>query len=293
MAISKKMINANALAEQMNIFHCPICSSAMLLRDYAQMVCEKNHSFDLSKQGYVNLAPQAHATKYDRALFEARKTIMTSGFFEPVLNRLIELIETNTNAQPTLRLLDAGSGEGSHLSYITTNLKAKVAGVGIDLAKEGILAAAKDYPGNSWVVADLANCPFQAQTFDVLLNILSPANYKEFTRLLKEDGLLIKIVPEKDYLKQLRTIFYEDVEKEKEKEGNPVDSVSAHFKHVKTERITYDFPLDAELLKNLIRMTPLTWGASEEKVARALTSDIPLITIDFTIILATNENSFV
>lgn len=290
MAISKKMINANALAEQINVFRCPICSSTMVLKEYAQMVCEKNHSFDLSKQGYVNLAPQAHATKYDRALFEARKTIMTSGFFEPVLKRLIEFIETNKNALPTLRLLDAGSGEGSHLSYITTNLKGKVGGVGIDLAKEGILAAAKDYPGNSWIVADLANCPFQSQSFDVLLNILSPANYKEFTRLLKEDGFLIKIVPENDYLKQLRMIFYEDVEKEKE--GNPVDSVSTHFKHVKTERITYDFPLDTQLLENLIRMTPLTWGASTEKIEQALASKIPFVTIDFTMIIATNENSF-
>lgn len=291
MAISKKMMNVNALDEQIELFRCPICSLPVDLMDDARIVCEENHSFDLSKQGYVNLAPQAHATKYDRALFEARKTIMTSGFFEPVLKRLIEFIEVNTNALPTLRLLDAGSGEGSHLSYVTTNLKGEVAGVGIDLAKEGVLAAAKDYPGNSWVVADLANCPFQSQSFDILLNILSPANYKEFTRLLKEDGLLIKIVPEKDYLKQLRMIFYEDVEKEKE--GNPVDSVSAHFKHVKKERITYDFPLDTELLKNLIRMTPLTWGASEEKIEHALTSEMPFVTIDFTIILATNENSFV
>lgn len=85
-------------------------------------------------------------------------------------------------------------------------------------------------------------------------------------------------------------IFYEDVEKEKE--GNPVDSVSTHFKHVKTERITYDFPLDTQLLENLIRMTPLTWGASTEKIEQALASKIPFVTIDFTMIIATNENSF-
>lgn len=286
MAISKKMINANALAEQIDLFHCPICSSSMVLKDYAQLVCEKNHSFDLSKQGYVNLAPQAHVTKYDRTLFEARKRIMTSGYFQPVLNRLIELIETHANKKPILRMLDAGSGEGSHLAYLASNMEREIAGVGIDLAKEGVLAAAKDYPGNSWVVADLANCPFQEKAFDVLLNILSPANYKEFTRILKEDGLFIKIVPENAYLKQLRAIFYEDVEKEKE--GNPVDSVSAHFKNVTTERMTYDFPLDVDLLENLIRMTPLTWGASAEKIKQAKMSEIPFVTIDFTVIIATN-----
>ena len=59
---------------------------------------------------------------------------------------------------------------------------------------------------------------------------------------------------------------------------------------VKTERITYQFPLDQELLAKLIRMTPLTWGASEEKVNEALSIGIPSITIDFTIIIARRRN---
>lgn len=287
MEISKKMMNTNALVENIHLFRCPICSLSMDIKDHAQLVCEDNHSFDLSKQGYVNLAPQAHVTKYDRALFEARKTIMTSGFFQPVLDRLAVIIDAHTNGSQSSRILDAGSGEGSHLAYLLTELACEYKGVGIDLAKEGVLAAAKDYPGNSWVVADLASCPFQDDAFDVLLNILSPANYKEFKRILKEDGLFIKIVPEKDYLKQLRVIFYEDVEKGKE--GNPIDSVAAHFTNVQTERITYDFPLNQTLLENLIRMTPLSWGASAEKIEDALNSKMPFVTIDFTMIIGKSE----
>lgn len=288
MAISKKMMNIRALAEQMNNLSCPLCSLPVMLQDESRIVCEKNHSFDLSKQGYVNLAPQAHTTKYDRGLFEARKVMMTSGFFQPVLEKLVELIDSCMVGIEFPQILDAGCGEGSHLAYLTSHIKHKIAGVGIDLAKEGILAASKDYPGHSWLVADLANCPFQQASFDVVLNVLSPANYKEFTRILKEDGLFIKIVPENDYLKQLREIFYEDVVKEKE--GNPIESVSAYFTNIRTESVTYDFPLNAFLLENLIRMTPLTWGASEEKIASALTSEIPFVTIDFTIIIGTNTS---
>ena len=55
------------------------------MQDKSRLVCTDNHSFDLSKNGYVNLAPQAHVTKYDKSLFEARKTVMSSGFFDPVL----------------------------------------------------------------------------------------------------------------------------------------------------------------------------------------------------------------
>lgn len=287
MAISKKMMNTNALVENIKLFHCPICSTSIKLKDGSQFVCERDHSFDLSRQGYVNLALQAHVTKYNRTLFEARNKVMTSGYFQPVLDYLTMLIDEHVHSTEALKIVDAGSGEGSHLAYLVSNLETKVDGVGIDLAKEGILAAAKDYPGNSWLVADLANLPFQDRSFDVLLNILSPANYKEFTRVLKEDGLFIKIVPENDYLKQLRAIFYEDVEKEKER--NPVESVAAHFKNVKTERITYDFPLDSVLLESLIHMTPLAWGASAEKIERAITSEIPFVTVDFTIVVGKSE----
>lgn len=287
MAISKKAMNTQALEKNIELLMCPICSLQMQVVEDAKLVCEKNHSFDLSRQGYVNLAPQAHVTKYNQMLFEARNILMTNGFFDPLLERIVALLDTHFEHREGGIILDAGSGEGSHLAQILSELSStKVSGVGIDLAKEGVGAAAKNYPGNSWIVADLANCPFTDDAFDVLLNILSPANYGEFTRLIKEDGLFIKVVPEKDYLHQLRTIFYEEAERESE--GNPVERVAVSFQEVWTERVTYDFPLNSLLLESLIRMTPLTWGASEEKIESALSSNLPFVTIDFTMIIGKN-----
>ena len=75
-----------------HLFSCPVCSAQMELVDSSRLVCTENHSFDLSKQGYVNLAPQAHVTKYDKALFEARKTVIDSGFFNPLLDYITEVI---------------------------------------------------------------------------------------------------------------------------------------------------------------------------------------------------------
>ena len=124
--------------------------------------------------------------------------------------------------------------------------------VGIDLAKEGIATAAKEHPGNIWCVADLANCPFEDGAFDTILNILSPANYAEFTRLLKPDGLFIKVVPEKGYLKELRAIFYND-DTERQQDSEHVNRFAEQFELMKTERITYEFQLDRDLLAPLIR----------------------------------------
>lgn len=283
MTVSKKMMNAQNIEANEHLFSCPVCSARMELVDYSQLTCTENHSFDLSKQGYVNLAQQAHMTKYDQALFEARKTVIDSGFFNPLLDYVTENISVQISGEVDAVIVDAGCGEGSHLSAILSNLKENVTGVGIDLSKEGIIAAAKDHPGNIWAVADLANCPFQDAEFDVVLNVLSPANYAQFTRLLKPNGLFIKVVPESGYLKELRDVFYEGADRQSD--GDPVARIKEHFDTVKTQRITYDFPMDGELLATLIRMTPLTWGASDEKIAKALRIGIPTVTIDFTVII--------
>jgi 23S rRNA (guanine745-N1)-methyltransferase len=84
MTISKKMINAQVMDGNADLLRCPLCLSEMAMMDMSRLVCANNHSFDLSKNGYVNLAPQAHVTKYDQSLFEARKMVMTSGFFDGV-----------------------------------------------------------------------------------------------------------------------------------------------------------------------------------------------------------------
>src|SRR5699024_3874054 len=73
-----------------------------------------------------------------------------------------------------------------------------------DISKEGINLAAATYEEIFFLVADLAHSPFSADSFDTILNILSPSNYQEFKRILKPGGLLIKVVPGADYLKASR-----------------------------------------------------------------------------------------
>lgn len=67
----------------------------------------------------------------------------------------------------------------------------------------------------------MAKSPFGDQSFHIILNILSPSNYKEFKRLLVQDGLVIKVVPRPDYLKELREVLYDDMEKKSIKTMTP------------------------------------------------------------------------
>ncbi|WP_432361896.1 putative RNA methyltransferase [Sporosarcina sp. UB5] len=283
MKLTKKMQSALVIEENIQLLKCPICSAEMEMEEHARLVCENKHSFDLAKSGYVNLAPQAHSTKYDKSLFEARTAVMNSGYFEPVLENIIARLNGHLAEIERPVLLDAGCGEGTHLHVVHSQMPTGSVGVGIDLAKEGIVAASKAYTGIVWSVADLAAMPFADGSIDAILNILSPANYAEFDRLLKPGGMLIKVVPESGYLQELREVFYDG--KQQKEEADPVAKASEHFDAVETERVTYEFELPNGLLEPLIRMTPLTWGASEEKVREALEMGMNYITIDLRVIV--------
>lgn len=283
MKLTKKMQSALVMEKNRGLFKCPICSAEMEMEAHSRLHCRNLHSFDLAKSGYVNLAPQAHSTKYDKSLFEARTAVMSSGFFEPVLENIVARLADQLAGIECPVLLDAGCGEGTHLQRIHSRIGVEESvGVGIDLAKEGIAAASKAYPGIIWSVADLAAMPFADDSIDAIVNILSPANYMEFNRLLKPGGIIVKVVPESGYLQELRGAFY-DGSQQKE-ETDPVARFREQFDAVETERLTYQFELPEGLLAPLIRMTPLTWNASEARVDEVLATGMKHITIDLRVI---------
>ncbi|HHQ1222480.1 TPA: putative RNA methyltransferase, partial [Listeria innocua] len=173
--LSKMEINKLVMKESMTLLACPICGEEFSFSEPNSFVCKNHHGFDIAKPGYLHLLKQVHKTKYDQALFESRKKVIASGFFEKLIERVTEIIAESKKEEVVI--YDAGSGEGSHLAQVVKNLQEKgcnVQAMGLDIAKEGVKQAARDYPGIVWTVADLANCPAQSETADVILNILSP-----------------------------------------------------------------------------------------------------------------------
>ena len=240
---SNKMISAAVIARFQEIFRCPVCSGQMQMINLQSLICSNRHCFDIAKQGYVNLLSLAKKTKYDKEMFEYRRMINRSGFFDPlnavISDKIINQLRTN---EPT-SILDAGCGEGSHLTKIQEKLFRKTTNslmaVGIDISKEGISSAAAEYSNAIWCVADIANCPFANHRFNFILNILSPANYSEFQRLIADDGMVIKVIPERDYLKELRDIFYKGSEKQVNSNEITLDHFNEHFEVTDVESVRY------------------------------------------------------
>ena len=264
--------------QQFNRFACPHCKEPMQVEADGRLQCENRHSFDVAKQGYVYMLAKPMNSMYSKDLFDARHHIITSGLYDRVQQKVAELIGVD-DAQ----ILDTGCGEGSHLARICAQLDGAV-GVGIDIAKEAIIAAAKFNPGQIWCVGDLAKSPYQAASFDVVLNFLSPANYEEFKRLLKPNGRVVKVVPQENYLKELRLQAFADTEKESYTNASTVDRFKDQFTNVTVERITYTMPLaDADLPK-LLQMTPIGWHIEDTNAI-----ELAEITIDLDILVGSDE----
>ncbi|MBN2909644.1 methyltransferase domain-containing protein [Polycladomyces sp. WAk] len=254
------------------------------------MICSTGHCFDLSKYGYIHLLPRpVKPAKYDKAMFESRHVICRSGFFSELVEQIRDIVRNGIgNTHKRINVLDAGCGEGSHLADLVKGLgltDAEVLGVGMDISKYGIRIASREYPGLIWCVADLAQSPFMDQQFDVILNIFSPSNYSEFARMLHDDGVLIKIVPGRDYLKELRNIFYGQTDKQSYSNERVVTHFRQHFRLVDTRQIRYSRRLNPTDLKHLIYMTPLSWGTTEKNIQRVLQMGISSVTIDVTMVV--------
>ncbi|KOY80384.1 methyltransferase domain-containing protein [Lysinibacillus macroides] len=272
-ALSKRALGAALMEQYITLFACPICQSSMHVYEQGRLVCAANHSFDIAKQGYVNMLTHGATSKYSKSLFESRKAIIDSGIYDAIEAKIAECI-TSANT-----VLDTGCGEGSHLARIMAE-KSKGIGFGIDIAKEGIVAAARHYPQQIWCVGDLAKSPFAPSSFDAILNILSPANYDEFKRLIAPNGCVIKVVPQSGYLQELRAQLYADSSKETYSNEQIVARFRESFHKVDVERITYTVPLAKELVAALLEMTPMGWYKKDN-------TDILLneITIDVEILI--------
>lgn len=87
-----KILNAGPPGKYEGLFRCPLCSGQMKLVHLKSLICTNHHCFDFSRQGYVNFLTRALRTKYDRQMFESRRIICRSGFFEPLNIKISEII---------------------------------------------------------------------------------------------------------------------------------------------------------------------------------------------------------
>ncbi len=276
-----------------SFFKCPVCNEAMFMNDFGSLTCNSGHNFDLAKKGYLNLLTSSNAPVYSKELFEARHRVCEAGFYTPLIDEIAKTIDEYKKSinNKKISILDAGCGEGSHIYSVFQRLTENQNNtyVGVDISKDSIKIAARNNADIIWCVADLARLPFQNKSFDVVLNILSPANYSEFDRILNDEGIVIKVVPGSNYLRELREIIYIDKDVSDYSNSKVINYFKGKLDVKGIQNVNYKFDVSEEFLPHFIRMTPLTWGESTEKLNDICQKNISSITVDLTFIIGTKK----
>lgn len=241
---------------------CPLCGEPLHLHQSAKSYnCQNRHSFDLAKEGYLNLLPVQHKHSGEpgdsKHMMIARREFLEAGFYEPMAEAVAMLVDANRPEDQSMRLLDLGCGEGYYSRKIAARC-GPVALHGIDIAKVGIAAAAKKQPTARFIVASSNRLPYADQYFDFVLRVFAPSNEDELNRVLKPSGLLLTVTPGPRHLWQLKEFIYADV-----KEHTPETVLPLGFERLTEQRISYKITPNPEQRIALLQMTPFAWRANE------------------------------
>lgn len=280
----KKIDRAAAfLAQHTTLFECPVCHAPYDHVDEHSLVCPVGHRLDLSKKGMLYFMQRAVKSEYDDAMLAARRRMLQAGLFAGIT----AAFAAHMPASPET-ILDVGCGEGTPLADVLAQRTGQAdTAVGFDLSKPGINLATQLETNAFWCVADLAQMPFSNQQFTTILDLFSPSAYKEFNRVLAPGGQLLKVIPNADYLIELRqAIFPADNVHVQYDNDNVLQLFQQHYPDATSERIRYQVPVAPERFKDLMLMTPMHWGADQARLDQVAAQPFSQITVDVTLLQA-------
>ncbi|MER7168240.1 putative RNA methyltransferase [Micromonospora sp. NPDC000207] len=219
---------------------CPVCAEPLteVTAGTSRMLrCPGRHSFDVARQGYVNLltgrAPHVGDTS---EMVAARDDFLAAGHYEPLsaalaaaattaLHRLpytpdptntphpVDRADPTNTSHPMNRaepmdgayplVVDSGAGTGRHLAAVLAALPGAV-GLCLDVSKPALRRAARVHPRATAALADTwQRLPLADGAVAVLLNVFAPRNGAEFRRVLHPEGTLLVVTPAGDHLIEL------------------------------------------------------------------------------------------
>ena len=237
---------------------CTVRGCAMpLVRKDQTLVCERGHSFDIARAGYINLLkPQDRRSKQPgdtAAAVRARERLHDQGVTQPLLHAIEEMLAPLS----TDTVLDAGCGDGFYLGSLAR--RAGFDAHGIDISTPAIQAAAGRYPACEWIVANADRfVPYADRSFSIGLSITARMNAPEFRRVLRDDGKLLVAIPAPGDLIELRGIG-------RDRSERTIETFSNQFELAGRRRVTTAADLDAQSVQDLLlsiyrpmRAQPLT-----------------------------------
>ena len=241
---------------------CPVCGD-ILNRVDRSYVCSRRHSFDIARQGYVNLLPvqQKHSlTPGDtREQVLSRRAFLEAGYYRPILDALIAGARRH-GAEG--QILDVGCGEGYYSAALADALGLPL--TGLDISKEAVRCAAAKYKDHQWLCATAAHIPAETASAGVVTSLFALTLPEEYHRVLKPGGLYLQVLAAQDHLLGLKGIIYEELTL---KEKDSIPSLPG-FTLLESVPIRFSFSLEGQQIQNLFSMTPHVFRIGKEGAQR-------------------------
>ena len=283
-----------------SLFTCPLCHSPMQPApdtwrcDGSLNPKQTAHTFDVARQGYVNLLPvqqkKSKAPGDSQASIEARKRFLNAGHYQ-VLQALIgqqmqqllakKGVGDETGKTP-VNWLDIGCGEGYYTQAMTQLESGLIDNlIAADISKPALVELAKvsKTTGKLWyqqdkdtsasttviypLVTSAANLPLSAHSMKGISSIFSPILPRAFAEVLTDDGYLIIAKPDAGHLASMREALFDDVREHDSEKF--LHELSSEFTLIHTHRVSHELTLSANDLSDLMTMTPYAYRAKSEK----------------------------
>lgn len=239
---------------------CPICNEELVKIDNLYR-CLNRHSYDIAKEGYVNLLKKQGGKEFGDSIdmVKARRQFFLKDYYKPLKEKLTSLIQ-QYNPET---LIDLGSGEGYYTNYFKDNCEIDI--VGIDISKEAVRIAAKQNKDVTYIVGSVQDIPLFDKSVDMVINSFTPIDLEEVLRVLKRKGIFITTKVGKNHLLELKQSLYDEVYLN---DNKPIED--ERLKLLESINVTFKIHLDSnEDINNLFMMTPYyhhTSLSSKEKL---------------------------
>src|SRR5947209_15972531 len=131
-----------------SLLACPFCDTHLAQIDTTgipdnTLTCTNSHTFDIAKEGYVNLL-RKKLPGDTKEMLVARRNFLEQAYYQLLSDTINALVSTTFDPEtPSFNILDAGCGEGYYLGRLQAHLANQMSRIqccymGLDISKEAI-----------------------------------------------------------------------------------------------------------------------------------------------------------
>jgi 23S rRNA (guanine745-N1)-methyltransferase len=240
------------LADVIDLLICPMCGSDLDVGgDDKFLLCDRGHTFDVARQGYVSLQSggAGKITGDSAEMIAARADFLDAGHFSPIAAAVTDSVGSAGT------ILEVGAGTGHYLAAIL-DAAADARGLGVDVSKAAARRVARAHPRLGSIVADVwQGLPVRDGSIDAVTCVFSPRNASELRRILTPEGVLVVVTPTERHQRELTTtVGLIGVDEDKARRLG--DSLAGKFEAVERTVVEYAVQLDHDAVEAFVAMGP-------------------------------------